>query len=135
MKTIPEEARVKNTGRFPETCRWCGDSGYVHVGTSHSSAVRPNGETCRLDYEEHGPCPYCLRGFYEEFPPPRPADKEATRVKPPWGDGGFWAFREQVDLVPAREGPREFLSSAENARRLRELAARMGAIGSEMPDG
>ena len=98
------------------TCRYCVDGWLV--------ASR------RGEFEEWGPCPKCPAGKLLEFPMP---DEKGTQRFGPWGVGGYWQGRSEllVQLRPMHEST-EALPAGENARRMRELAKRMGVVGRGM---
>jgi hypothetical protein len=88
-------------------CSYCGNDGLVVVCTRPATVA---GEA----YEEHGPCQRCERGRLLEFPP------EGVK-KPRWPEG-FWRGRV-MDVEPEVHGG--WLPRQENARRVRELGARL----------
>ena len=130
MKPVPRDSRTNNTGTGKyERCDFCADGGYVQAGSSFSRWLRPDGTVDAVEYLEYAPCPYCLAGYREEFPVPGTNNKQPTRT--PWGEDGYWQGRDTADLERLSGVP---LPPAENARRMRELAERMGAIVKEMPE-
>jgi hypothetical protein len=140
MKRLAPEALKKNAGRHPsQTCRYCDDTGYVvwDTGDPHDAewAKKVRGLTLQQRHEQklyranYGeamvPCPYCERGYHEEFPKTekRKGEKaggEASRIASPWGEDGFWASRDVSEIVPAKQ-TMDYLPIEENARRMREL--------------
>ena len=142
MKPLPEGARTKNTKGNKETCRWCDDTGYViyDSGDPHDEEwakkvrhltlkERHEQKLYRTNYgEAMAPCPYCEQGWCEEHPKTekRKGEKagyEASRITSPWGEDGFWASRDEKELVAAKKTA-DVLPLEENARRMRELMLR-----------
>lgn len=132
MKPLPKEARTKNVSEH-EFCRWCGDSAWVVARLrpavsgywSKKRGIQANGW-----YEELAPCPYCESGYREEFP--EPSSKNPHPSKPPWDSRGYWRDVDEIELEPVFPSGFKPLSAEENARRMRDLMGRMGAIGREM---
>lgn len=130
MKSPTREQRTKNISR-KEPCRYCDDTGYVVAQTRIDTWARPvkgtkEIKTTSAEVEEMGPCPFCERGFFEEFGDPEHQQK-APPVKPPWGEEGFWKGRDVSDLRPREVG--RVLSREENAAKARELLDRITLKG------
>jgi hypothetical protein len=131
---VPAEARIQNLSdrRF---CRWCGNTGYVVVQlrTDKSLDVKRKQVTESGPIEEMGPCPFCEQGYTEEFGDAE--NQQAARpVKPPWKlSEGFWKGRDVREVQPLYTSTK-LLPPAENRRRMRELARRMGVIGREVEE-
>jgi hypothetical protein len=120
------EQRIPNDRRTPrlqrEYCRWCGDSGYVVVRTRADISTRQvrigtgwQSKTVRAEHDEYGPCPYCRRGFYEEYGDPEHQQNQPP-VEPPWGPEGFWRGRELPELQPLGSLASERVPIPEEAR-------------------
>lgn len=111
MKTLGKDERTANiTDR--ECCRYCADDGLVVVQT-------------RGPFEEMGPCPFCQQGYLLEFGDPGQSSKRE------WPNG-FWQGRPPTGIVPLEEEGSRPLSQEENARRMRELMARMVGVTVDM---
>jgi hypothetical protein len=93
------------------TCRYCVD-GLALVGT-HTYLGS--------EYEEYGPCPHCPAGKKLEF-----GEAGARR----WGEEGYWCGRPS-ELVPLPSTAP--LPPQENAKRAKELMAKLTGVGREMP--
>ncbi len=107
MQALDEYQRTDNF-RAGTTCRVCSDDAQVVVGTHrHADA----------EYEDMGPCPFCLRGLRLET-----GSAGAKR----WPDG-FWQGRHLPDhLVEASVAPAELpLARQLQRQRLREMQAGM----------
>ena len=128
MNALPRDARTPNLilSDIQILCRWCGDDGYVTV-QARPMEWNGIGPRRRGLIEEVGPCPYCLRGYREEFPEPNQKNKHPTA--PPWGEDGFWKGRETDSLIPKYKGDLKFVSAPPWV--VRWLKAR--AAGDERP--
>ena len=129
---LPREARTRNRSGA-EHCRFCDDTSYVVVAVRYA-LKHGNGEERVGPFEEVGPCPFCELGFAEEFPDLSKRKEQSRPTEPPWGDAGFWQGRPTTEIRPLYEGPRRFLSHEENARRMRLLAAKVGAVAKPVDE-
>lgn len=128
MKEIPMAQRTRNITR-KEQCRFCDDTGFVVVQTRPEEWIQhvtARGRSVKVrrswEIEEHGPCPFCERGYAEEHG----HDGKPDHAKPPWHRTGFWQGRDTADLRPSpRSSP---LPLVENHRRMGLLFQRMAAV-------
>jgi hypothetical protein len=144
-----EDEAQRKSGRV--ICRYCFDTGWVMVALRDPTPatvvargklvqvqtalerVQTADMTADVDglrHEEMAPCPMCQVGYRVEFP--QPSDKNPNPGRGPFGEDGYWKGRDAVDLVPMEASGSLPLPKAENAKRARELFARMGGIVKEM---
>jgi hypothetical protein len=89
-----------------EYCGWCSGNGYVVYALREERYIFRRGDRVvekLARFEEYAPCPYCERGFGEEFPDPTKQEK-ASPCKAPWdGENGFWQGRSCDGIRPLIE--------------------------------
>ncbi len=122
MKALPAEARTQNVTPAKEKrerCRYCLDNGYIHVETDRTQSYA---------YERYGPCPYCERGMYEEFPDTsarQRSEKNCVPIASPYGPDGFWKGRDLPHIEPLEQYDTIPLTTAAALIAIRALADRI----------
>lgn len=124
MLSLPPEARTQNRSKWG-FCKWCRNTGLV---VAQTRPVRPS-----VFMEQHGirpaepgaieemaPCPYCEKGWHQEF-----------QAGAPWGPDGFWKGRTHAELTP--ETDEVALLPSVQRDKMRELGQQLGLLPREIP--
>lgn len=133
MKVPLEVDRINNGPGGEKTCASCGDEGQLVV--NQRLDPRGYGEFSG-PFEETGPCPFCVKGLWIEFPSRNPKTYEKNpNAYGAWGPEGYWRGRDVPVELLRHHSDNAPMSLDDNLMRLRALRKSIFGALPEIPSG